>query len=150
MAREIIILAVGKMSKSPEKEMMDRYLKRMKTPIKIKEISSDSMREKECERILSQLTSDDWVVSLDLAGKQYDSKGFSEAVSDWQTRKQRLVFIIGGAEGLTQSVIDRSDATLSFGKVTWPHMVVRALLAEQLFRAQAIADNHPYHKADRP
>lgn len=70
--------------------------------------------------------------------------------SRWQETGRPLHFLIGGAEGLDGSVIQRADAVISLGAMTWPHMLVRVMIAEQIFRAQAINSNHPYHKDTRP
>ena len=72
------------------------------------------------------------------------------ALTGWMERSRTLAFVIGGAEGLDASVMARADHVLSLGTLTWPHMLVRVMLAEQLFRARAIATGHPYHRAGRP
>jgi 23S rRNA (pseudouridine1915-N3)-methyltransferase len=68
----------------------------------------------------------------------------------WTQTGRKLAFVIGGAEGLDAAVIARADATLSLGRLTWPHLLVRPMLAEQIYRAQMIAAGHPYHRAGRP
>jgi 23S rRNA (pseudouridine1915-N3)-methyltransferase len=68
----------------------------------------------------------------------------------WTETGKRLSFVIGGAEGLDASVIARADAVISLGKLTWPHMLARVMLAEQIYRAQMILSGHPYHRAGRP
>ncbi len=68
----------------------------------------------------------------------------------WLDSGRIVCFVIGGAEGLDAKVLDRADAVLSLGALTWPHLLARVMLAEQLFRARAIAANHPYHRAGRP
>jgi 23S rRNA (pseudouridine1915-N3)-methyltransferase len=87
---------------------------------------------------------------LDLAGATPDSEGFSRDLERWLGLSRPLCFLIGGPEGLDASVITRADAVLSLGRLTWPHRLVRVLLAEQIFRARAIVTNHPYHRAGRP
>jgi 23S rRNA (pseudouridine1915-N3)-methyltransferase len=90
------------------------------------------------------------VVALDLGVVAPDSERFSALLTGWIEAARPIVFVIGGAEGLDRSVMARTDHTLSLGPLTWPHMLVRVLLAEQLFRARAIATGHPYHRAGRP
>ena len=86
-------------------------------------------------------------MALDLGGRVLDSEAFGERLAGWG---RSACFVIGGAEGLDASVLDRADFVLSLGAMTWPHFLVRAMLAEQLYRAQAIAAGHPYHRAGRP
>ena len=68
----------------------------------------------------------------------------------WRAAGRPVTFAIGGAEGLARPVLDRSDAGVSLGKLTWPHMLARVMLAEQLYRAQSILAGHPYHRGGRP
>jgi 23S rRNA (pseudouridine1915-N3)-methyltransferase len=87
------------------------------------------------------------VVALDERGKSLDSSAFATLLGRWQDEGLGdLAFVIGGAEGLSPAVLERADLALSFGQMTWPHLLVRVLLAEQLFRAQCILDGHPYHR----
>jgi 23S rRNA (pseudouridine1915-N3)-methyltransferase len=89
-------------------------------------------------------------VALDLGGRTPTSEAFAALLTTWLDQPRPLCFLIGGAEGLDASVLARADYTLSFGTLTWPHQLVRVLLAEQLYRARAIAAGHPYHRAGRP
>ena len=79
-----------------------------------------------------------------------DSIGFAALLERWLGLSRPLCFLIGGAEGLDAFVLARADARLSLGPLTWPHMLARIMLAEQLFRARAIVTGHPYHRAGRP
>jgi 23S rRNA (pseudouridine1915-N3)-methyltransferase len=89
-------------------------------------------------------------VALDLGGEAPDSAGLAVRLGRWLESGRPVSFAIGGAEGLERSVLDRADAVLSFGPQTWPHLLARVMLAEQLYRARAIAAGHPYHRAGRP
>jgi 23S rRNA (pseudouridine1915-N3)-methyltransferase len=101
----------------------------------------------EAERILDELPADAKVVALDERGNNLTSREFATQISNWQDDSCRqLAFVIGGADGLAEDVRRRADKTISFGAATWPHMLVRAMLGEQLFRAASIIAGHPYHR----
>lgn len=87
-----------------------------------------------------------FVIALDEHGKAYDSPAFATQLESWSEGGRPLVFMIGGSWGLDESLVQQADATLSLGKMTWPHAVARLLLLEQLFRAEAISRGKEYHK----
>jgi 23S rRNA (pseudouridine1915-N3)-methyltransferase len=89
-------------------------------------------------------------VALDLGGESADSARLATLLQRWQGSGRPLAFVIGGAEGLDAPVLARANAVLSLGPLTWPHALARVMLVEQLYRAQAIAAGHPYHRAGRP
>jgi len=91
-----------------------------------------------------------FAVALDQGGEAPGSEGLARLVERWLGHGRTLCFLVGGAEGLDPAVLARADAVLSLGPMTWPHLLVRALLAEQLYRAQCIRTGHPYHRAWRP
>ena len=91
-----------------------------------------------------------FAVALDLGGAAPDSAGLAALLERWEAGGRAPHFLIGGAEGLDAAVLARADHVLSLGPLTWPHMLVRVMLAEQLYRAQAIRSGHPYHRAGRP
>ena len=107
-------------------------------------------KRREGVAILAALPANAFAVALDLGGTTPDSEGLAKLLERWHGMSRPLCFLIGGAEGLDGAVIGRADAVLSLGKLTWPHMLVRVLLAEQLFRASAILSGHPYHRSGRP
>ena len=100
--------------------------------------------------MLAALPAQALVVALDLGVSAPTSEAFSRTLAAWMDAGRPPCFLIGGAEGLDASVFARADHTFSLGPLTWPHMLVRVMLAEQLFRAQAVAAGHPYHRAGRP
>jgi 23S rRNA (pseudouridine1915-N3)-methyltransferase len=112
------------------------------TPAEIRRREGAAMMEALPERGLA--------VALDLGGEAPGSEDFARMVERWRGIGRRLAFLVGGAEGLDPAVLARAEARLSLGPMTWPHMLVRALLAEQMFRAQAILSGHPYHRGWRP
>ena len=150
------ILAVGRSRAGPERMLTDDYRARFDAlgrgmgygPLDIVEIDAKGAgREAEGARLLDRLPRDHRLVALDERGGTMDSAAFSEFLAT--TRDDGapgIAFAIGGADGHSQAVRERAGRLLSFGKMTWPHMLVRAMLAEQLYRALAIAANHPYHR----
>jgi 23S rRNA (pseudouridine1915-N3)-methyltransferase len=149
------VLAVGRGKKSPETDLFARYAMRIKPALQMLEFndgtgSAVEIKRREAEMLLGALEKSDFVVALDAGGMSPDSLELARHLTKWTETGKRLNFIIGGAEGLDAMVITRADAKLSLGKLTWPHMLVRPMLAEQIYRAQMIAMGHPYHRAGRP
>jgi 23S rRNA (pseudouridine1915-N3)-methyltransferase len=112
--------------------------------------SAREKQRREAASLLAALPAGAFVVALDLGGKAPDSETFAALLSRWLDAGRAVAFVIGGAEGLDASVIARADYVLSLGRLTWPHLLVRVMLAEQLFRGRAIAAGHPYHRGGRP
>ncbi|KDE20801.1 50S rRNA methyltransferase [Acetobacter aceti 1023] len=149
------LVAIGRMKDKSERALMERYLKRLRPKLDIIELpdgrgSPDEIKRREAQAILAACPAQSHVVVLDEAGRNFSSPDFSNAVQGWLTAGRTPCFVIGGAEGLDASVIQRADASMSFGTLTWPHMLVRIMLVEQIYRAQAIAAGHPYHRSGRP
>lgn len=89
----------------------------------------------------------DKIIALDEGGKPLSSREFADQLAGWQRQgSSSFAFVIGGADGLADAVLKKAHLRWSFGRVTWPHMLVRALLAEQLYRAYSLLTNHPYHR----
>jgi 23S rRNA (pseudouridine1915-N3)-methyltransferase len=149
------VLAIGRGKKSPETEMFARYAARIKPGLAVQEFEDGNgapveIKRREAVMLLGAVGQGDFVVALDAGGAAPDSLELAGLLQRWTEMGKKLTFIIGGAEGLDASVIARADAVISFGKLTWPHMLARAMLAEQLYRAQMILAGHPYHRAGRP
>ena len=112
--------------------------------------ASDAQRaqvmEKEGEAILSRLRPGDRVAALCVEGPQYTSEAFAKKIAENDMRGGRLVFVIGGSLGLSAAVVKRADETLSLSRMTFPHQLMRLILAEQLYRAFRISRHEPYHK----
>jgi 23S rRNA (pseudouridine1915-N3)-methyltransferase len=149
------LIAVGRMKAGPEKDLFDRYSHRLRPKIDLTEIpeapgSPPEQKRREAAAILAALPTESWVVALDLGAQAPTSESLAALLRGWTETRRKITFIIGGAEGLDQSVLHRADHHLSLGPLTWPHMLARAMLAEQLFRAQSINTGHPYHRAGRP
>lgn len=154
--RGLRLLAIGKApAKAPEMELFARYAKRIRPALTLVEFadgqgSPAEIKRRESEAILASLKPDEFLIALDLEGSTPDSKGLAKQLAGWLEHNRKLAFVIGGAEGLDMSVMARAGARLSLGALTWPHMLVRPMLAEQIYRAQSILSGHPYHRAGRP
>jgi 23S rRNA (pseudouridine1915-N3)-methyltransferase len=149
------LIAVGRLRSGPEAELFSRYASRLRPALTVTEIPEATGAPAEIKRrdstaILAALPPEAFAVPLDLGGKTATSEAFAALLASWQEAGRKPAFLIGGAEGLGASVLARADYVLSLGTLTWPHMLVRVMLAEQLYRAQAIAAGHPYHRAGRP
>ncbi len=153
--RELRIIAVGRIGRGPEAELFARYAARLSPPPVIAEVadgrgSVSEIRRREAASLLAALPHAATAVALDLGGDAPSSVEFAARLTGWLGLGRPLCFMLGGAEGLDRSVLERAASVLSLGRLTWPHLLARAMLAEQLFRAQSIASNHPYHRAGRP
>ena len=134
------IIARGKIGRCPEAELVERYMKRIAWPVKVTEIPDRGgiapAGEQGCVTII-----------LDERGSALSSTEFAKKLEAWRDGGKREVrFLIGAADGHDDSQRSSADLILSFGPATWPHMLARAMLAEQLFRATSILANHPYHR----
>jgi 23S rRNA (pseudouridine1915-N3)-methyltransferase len=149
----ISIAAIGKSGQSPEHDLVHRYFNRL--PHKGTLIERDSSKTSglagkrdEGKRLLAALPTQCKLVVLDENGVNLSSVKWAEQISNWRDAGIRdAVFAIGGADGHSEDVLAAADKTLAFGMQTWPHMLVRAMLAEQLYRAEMILARHPYHHA---
>ena len=147
----IKILCIGKLKEKYWTQAVAEYTKRLSSYCKVeicelKENPSDDI-EKEGESLLSKIKRDDYVVTLEIKGKALTSEEFSKKIDDLGIQgKSSIVFVIGGSEGLSQSVMDRSNFPISFSKMTFPHQMIRVFLLEQIYRAYKIMKNEPYHK----
>jgi 23S rRNA (pseudouridine1915-N3)-methyltransferase len=149
---KITLLAIGK-ARGPEAEWGAEYIKRLKADITIKQLvapsslSATESQKHEAALLLKNIPAKSLAILLDERGKDYTSRAFAEQLQTWQNQdRHHLTFIIGGADGVTDDVKQRANITLSFGRTTWPHRLVRIMLLEQLYRAQQINAGHPYHR----
>jgi 23S rRNA (pseudouridine1915-N3)-methyltransferase len=134
------IVARGKIGRSPEAELVDRYLKRIAWPTKITELPDKGGN-------VPALTANSVIVALDERGKALSSIELARKLESWRDDgKRETRFLIGAADGHEEEQRRDADLLLSFGAATWPHLLARAMLAEQLFRATSILANHPYHR----
>ncbi len=134
-------------------ELQTLYAKRIVPPATILELEEKrplppaQLKAREAELILATLPAGARLVALDRGGTAWSSRELAGHLADWRDRSTGVVaFAIGGAEGLAAAVLERADAVLSLGAMTWPHLLVRTMLLEQLYRAQQILAGHPYHR----
>jgi 23S rRNA (pseudouridine1915-N3)-methyltransferase len=146
---EIVILAIGAKHQPHVLELVSEYQARLSRNYKIswKILEPGVSKEAEGQSILKQIQDGDEVWLLDEVGELVTSEQLSKKLDNWRTRSRRLCVIIGGAYGASKDVSTRANHVLAFGKLTYPHQLVRILVMEQLYRAQAIIDNLPYHHA---
>lgn len=134
------IVARGKIGRSPEADLVDRYLKRIAWPTKVTELPDRGGK-------VPEAGSGSVEVVLDEKGQILSSTELAKKLERWRDDgKREARFLIGAADGHSEADRAEADLLLSFGAVTWPHLLVRAMLAEQLFRATSILANHPYHR----
>ncbi|MCP3735537.1 23S rRNA (pseudouridine(1915)-N(3))-methyltransferase RlmH [Sphingomonas sp. RP10(2022)] len=134
------IVARGKIGRSPEAELVARYLKRIAWPTRVTELPDTGGKP-------PALDAQTIRVMLDETGEVLGSVDFARRLERWRDTGTREVrFLIGAADGFGDVERAEADLLLSFGRATWPHMLARAMLAEQLFRATAILAGHPYHR----
>ena len=150
----IILSAIGKLKKnSPEYELMSEYFKRTKWSVEVKEyeekkaLTGEALKNAEADLLLSNIPEKAKVVVLDEHGDTLSSREFAGKLRTWQNNgSDTVAFLIGGADGHGKKVKDRANLTLSFGRMTLPHFLMRVVLAEQIYRAKTILDGHPYHR----
>jgi 23S rRNA (pseudouridine1915-N3)-methyltransferase len=134
------IVARGKIGRSPEGDLVERYVKRMAWPTKITELPDRGGK-------VPDLPANAVLVVLDERGDALSSAELAKRIESWRDAGKREVrFLIGSHSGHDKKQRDAADLLLSFGPATWPHLLVRGMLAEQLFRAMSILANHPYHR----
>ena len=139
--RELLlhIVARGKIGRSPEAELVERYLKRISWPTRVTELAERAPLPAPAANSVS--------IALDERGTPLTSTELAAKLEAWRDAgKREARFLIGAADGHGAAERSTADLLLSFGPATWPHLLVRAMLAEQLFRATAILANHPYHR----
>jgi 23S rRNA (pseudouridine1915-N3)-methyltransferase len=158
---QIRIVAVGKLKESYLTDGVAEYVKRLtpyvklsvaevaeeKAPERLGDAEARQVKEREGERILAQLRDDDHVIALAIDGEMWTSEQLSSHIERSATYGQsRIVFVIGGSLGLSDAVLHRADRKLSFGRLTFPHQLIRLVLVEQIYRAFKIIRGEPYHK----
>jgi 23S rRNA (pseudouridine1915-N3)-methyltransferase len=134
------IVARGKIGRGPEAELVERYLKRIAWPTKVTELPESGGR-------LPAPAENAVTILLDEKGQQLGSVELARRLEQWRDGGRREArFLIGGADGFGEAERAGADLLLAFGRATWPHLLARAMLAEQLFRGTSILANHPYHR----
>ncbi len=155
----IAVIAVGKARAGPVHALAADYAKRLSQGsgawrLAIVEVEAparlpvaDRMR-REAELLATRVPAGAALVALDRQGKGLSSEDFAARLGAWRDQGREVAFVIGGADGLARDLVTRAELVLSFGAMTWPHMLARAMLLEQLYRAGAILAGHPYHRGE--
>jgi 23S rRNA (pseudouridine1915-N3)-methyltransferase len=156
----IIIAAIGKLKAGPERELFARFIERATSAGRnvgltfvVREFpesraSTGPLRkDQEATALIDSLSPGAVLVALDEAGRSFDSRAFTERLGRWRdSGTDELAVAIGGADGHGAALLEKSTLRLAFGPMTWPHQLVRVMLAEQLYRAVTILSGHPYHR----
>jgi len=149
----VTIVAIGKQRDGALKALEQLYAGRMTWPLSVREVAEKrklppaEMKEREGALLLDACPKEATLVALDARGKTMGSADFAKRLAQWRDNGVAdLAFLIGGADGLNDSVKRRADLLLSFGPMTWPHFLARGMLLEQLYRAQTLLAGHPYHR----
>lgn len=150
----IKLIVIGSIKEKYLKEAIDEYQKRIKkyTNIEIIELKDEGHVEEkkaialEGEKILKYLSEKDYIITLEIEGKQLDSVEFSKQIEKIQIEHSNITFIIGGSYGLSPSIKEKANMHLSISKMTFPHQLFRVILLEQIYRAYKIQNNESYHK----
>jgi 23S rRNA (pseudouridine1915-N3)-methyltransferase len=153
---KITICAVGRLRKGPERELIDDYLKRFEKSGRAFGLGPASVVEVEDKKGLGQSAEADLlsraipdgsvIVTLDERGSLISSPEFATKLQGWRDQARDVAFVIGGADGIDPSLRSRAEFSISFGKMVWPHMLARVMLAEQIYRAGQIIAGTPYHR----
>ena len=134
------IVARGRIGRGPEAELVDRYVRRISWPLRITELPDTGGR-------MPAMEPNGALIVLDEKGEQLGSMALAHRLERWRDDgKREARFLIGAADGHAPADRDAADLLIAFGRATWPHLMARAMLAEQLWRATSILANHPYHR----
>lgn len=150
----IKIITVGALKEKYLKDAIEEYQKRLRkyTELELIEVKDEGLlppmqaMEKEGEKIKKHISEKDYIITLEIEGKQFTSEEFSKKIEDIQMINSNITFIIGGSYGIGRSIKERAKLHLSFSKMTFPHQLFRVLLLEQIYRAYKIINNESYHK----
>lgn len=149
----LTIASAGRFRDGPERALFERYRRRIRWKVELREVevrrrcAPAELIRREAELLSSCCTADAYVIALDAGGKALSSEDFARHLGGLRDSGRReTVFLIGGAEGLSPHLVAEADLVLAFGPATWPHLLVRGMLIEQIFRAQEILAGHPYHR----
>lgn len=152
----ILICTVGRWKAGPTRDLFEDYRRRLTWAVELKEVEekralpAEQLKAREAELLLATLPrdrSDVAIVALDEKGQALASEAFTQRIGKWRDGgRGTIAFLIGGANGHGPAVLAAADLKLALGPMTWPHLLVRGMLMEQLYRAQQILAGHPYHR----
>jgi 23S rRNA (pseudouridine1915-N3)-methyltransferase len=151
LALSIEILAGGRAKAAPETELALSYLARARDagrPVGFTTFALTEVDERKPDKMIEACRATALVIALDEHGKSLTSETFAKRLAAWRDAgESRVLFVIGGADGLPEKIRKVAHATIAFGAQTWPHLLVRTMVAEQIYRAMTILSGHPYHRA---
>lgn len=143
----ITIAAIGKLKDPALKALYDEYEKRLAWKVNVREFEPKAHKHQEGALLLSAVLPSAFLITLDENGENLKSEEFADSLKHIQLYHQgKVAFLIGGADGLSEEIKEKAQKSISFGRMTWPHLLVRVMLIEQLYRAQQILKGHPYHR----
>jgi 23S rRNA (pseudouridine1915-N3)-methyltransferase len=149
----IIIACIGRAVRGPERDLYEHYAGRVRWPLTLRELEEKKklpaaeLIRREGALLLGALPDNAQRVVCDRRGKVLDSEAFAARLGRWRDAGSDVGFLIGGADGHGEPLLEKASLVLSFGAMTWPHLLARAMLAEQIYRAQQLLAGHPYHRA---
>lgn len=142
----IDLIAVGKLKNDPLLDVFADYSKRLQSKFTLIELEGKTQAD-QLSKIEEKISTQAALIVLDERGQTLSSREFAAKIEDFQNKSyNHLQFVIGGADGLSDSIRKKASLLMSFGKQTWPHMLARVMLVEQIYRAQQIIAGHPYHR----
>ncbi len=143
----VTLSVIGKLKDPILKTLYNEYKRRLDWKLDVREFEGKSSSQKEGDLLLKSLPASTFLITLDEKGENLKSEEFATLLKNIQIHHQgKIAFVIGGPDGLSQDVKTKAQKSLSFGRMTWPHLFVRVMLMEQLYRAQQILKGHPYHR----
>ena len=151
---KLTIACIGRAGRGPEHALYEHYAGRIRWPLSLRELEEKKklppaeLVRREGELLLDAAPVKAVLVALDRRGKVLDSEAFAKRLERWRDEGvPDLAFLIGGADGHGAALLQKAALVVSFGAMTWPHLLARAMLAEQIYRAQQLLAGHPYHRA---
>jgi 23S rRNA (pseudouridine1915-N3)-methyltransferase len=149
----LTLACIGRAGRGPERDLYEHYAGRIRWPLTLRELEEKKklppaeLIRREGELLLGAVPARSMVVALDRRGKTIDSVAFAGRLGHWRDDGVAdIAFLIGGADGHGEPLLAEASLVLSFGAMTWPHLLARAMLAEQIYRAQLLLTGHPYHR----
>jgi 23S rRNA (pseudouridine1915-N3)-methyltransferase len=150
----LTIACIGRAGRGPERDLYEHYAGRIRWPLALRELEEKrklpaaELVRREGGLLLDAVPDKAVLVALDRRGKVVDSAAFARRLGRWRDDGvPDVAFLIGGADGHGEALLKKAALVLSFGTMTWPHLLARAMLAEQIYRAQQLLAGHPYHRA---
>ena len=151
---KLTVACIGRAGRGPERDLYEHYAGRVRWPLTLRELEEKKklppaeLVRREGELLLGAVPDKSVLVALDRRGKVLDSEAFARRLERWRDDGMAdIAFLIGGADGHGEPLLAKAALVLSFGAMTWPHLLARAMLAEQIYRAQQLLAGHPYHRA---